>query len=86
MSGTEPAETDFMSGTHGQVTGLRLTTSAIVGDALDDAIDRGRLQGMRLRRASATLPRRKVLQYDARRHRCPHRLTGMAFQRALETR
>jgi hypothetical protein len=63
-----------MSGTHGQVTGLRLTTSAIVADALDDAVDHGRMQGVRLRRCSSTMPRRKVLALAIERADVPNLL------------
>jgi hypothetical protein len=74
VSATEPDTADFMSGTHGQVTGLRLTTSAILADAVDDAVDHARLRGMRLRRASSTLPRRKVLVLAIERDDVPNLL------------
>jgi hypothetical protein len=65
-----------MSGTHGQVTGLRLTSAAIAADALDDAVGRARLQGLQLRRASAKLPRRKVMVLAVERDDVPNLLTA----------
>jgi hypothetical protein len=65
---------DFMSGTSGQVAGIRLTASAIVADALDDAVDRIRFQGTRLRRSSSTLPRRRVLTLAIERVDVPNLL------------
>lgn len=63
-----------MSGTHGQITGVRLTTSAIVADAVDDAVDRARMQAMRLRRSSSRMPPRKVLALAVERGDAPNLL------------
>ncbi len=74
MSGAEPVPSDFTSGTHGQVTGPRLTSAAVVADALDDLVERIRMQRLRLRRASSGLPRRKVLVLAIERDDVPNLL------------
>jgi hypothetical protein len=55
------APDDFQSGTSGQIVGIRLTTRAIVTDALDVAVAVARGQRPRLRRAARALPQRRVL-------------------------
>ncbi len=72
MTTAEPAERDFTSGTHGQVTGVRLTASAILADILDAAAQHMTWQGLRLRRASSALPRRKVLVLAIERDDVPN--------------
>jgi hypothetical protein len=52
---------DFLSGTSGEVFGVRATTKAIVADALEDFRRRARLEPVRLRRAAGEWPRRRVL-------------------------
>jgi hypothetical protein len=52
---------DFLSGTSGQVGGIRGTTRAVLADARDDGLAWARLLPPRLRRAARTLPRRRVL-------------------------
>ncbi len=58
---TSAGTPDFLSGTSGLVIGVRLTTRAVVLDALCDAIALARLDRWRLRRAAAAWPRRRVL-------------------------
>ncbi len=70
---TEPQE-DFLSGTSGQVWGLRATSRAVVADLLDDAVACGTLQGPRLRHAAAALPRRRVLALAIERTDVPNLL------------
>jgi hypothetical protein len=55
-----PAD-DFLSGTSGQVFGIRATSRAIVADALCDATALVRLEPWRLRRAARRWPKRRVL-------------------------
>jgi len=52
---------DFLSGSSGQVYGLRATSAALALDALDDAIALATLRPLLLRRAAARWPRRRVL-------------------------
>jgi hypothetical protein len=52
---------DFLSGASGQVQGIRATARALLADAVCDAVRWARLEPWRLRRAAATLPRRRVL-------------------------
>lgn len=58
---------DFLSGTSGQVSGVRYTTAALVLDALYDAVAWALLEGPRLRAAAARLPRRRVLALSIER-------------------
>jgi hypothetical protein len=58
---TSTSQPDFLSGTSGQVLGVRFTTTAIVLDALCDAIAWARLDPARLRRAAARSPSRRIL-------------------------
>ncbi len=67
---------DFMSGTSGQLAGIRMTASAILADALDDAVELLSGQGARLRRASSALPRRSVLILAIERTDMPNLLAG----------
>jgi hypothetical protein len=50
-----------LSGTSGQVAGIRRTGAAIVADAIADGLALARLLPWRLRRAAAASPRRRVL-------------------------
>jgi hypothetical protein len=52
---------DFLSGTSGQVSGIRHTTAAFVLDAVCDAVAWTLLERPRLRAAVARSPRRRVL-------------------------
>lgn len=52
---------DFLSGTSGEVSGVRYTTRAFVLDVLCDALASALLEGPRLRAAAARSPRRRVL-------------------------
>lgn len=52
---------DFLSGTSGEVTGMRATSRALIGDALADALALARGQSWRLARAAGAWPRRRVL-------------------------
>jgi hypothetical protein len=52
---------DFLSGTSGEVSGIRATLSAVAADTYADALALARLQGPRLRRAAHASPRRRVL-------------------------
>ena len=52
---------DFLSGTSGQVVGIRLSAAAALADALDDALELARLQRRRLLAAARVGPRRRVL-------------------------
>lgn len=65
MSGVPTARTvegeDFLSGTSGQVFGIRATTRALIADAAADALALARVQRPRLLRAARRWPRRSVL-------------------------
>lgn len=52
---------DFLSGESGEVSGIRATTHALLGDALGDALALARAEPWRLRAAARSLPRRRVL-------------------------
>lgn len=58
---SSPATPDFMSRSSGLVVGLRLTTKALLLDTLCDMTALVRLERLRLRRAAAAWPRRRVL-------------------------
>jgi hypothetical protein len=68
------ATDDFLSGTSGEVTGIRATTRAFVADALADAYELAWLRGRRLRRAAARWPRRRVLVLAVERANAPNLL------------
>src|SRR5947209_10899093 len=61
MRATGLAEDDFLSGTSGEVSGVRATTRALIKDTLADAYALAELRPWRLRRAAADSPRRRVL-------------------------
>ncbi len=67
---------DFLSGTSGQVYGIRATTRAAIADAVADAWAMGSLQPWRLRRAAATHPRRSVLALAVEREDQPNLLAA----------
>jgi hypothetical protein len=52
---------DFLSGTSGEVSGLRRTSKALVSDALADGVAVASLRSARIRRASSAWPVRRVL-------------------------
>ncbi len=65
---------DFLSGTSGQVFGVRRTTAAVAVDAWGDAMAFVRLRPRRLRRAAAAWPRRRVLALSVEREEAPNLL------------
>jgi hypothetical protein len=71
VTGAEPQD-DFLSGTSGQVFGIRATGRAIVADAVCDAARLARLEPWRLRRAARTWPRRRVLALGIERADMPN--------------
>jgi hypothetical protein len=73
---SEPAGDDFVSGTSGQVSGIKRTSAAIVADALADAAALARLQRWRLGRAVRGLPRRRVLALGIERTDMPNLLAA----------
>jgi hypothetical protein len=79
------APDDFLSGTSGQVTGIRLTTRTLVTDALYDAISIARAEPRRLRRAARQAPRRRVLALGVERTDVPNML-GSARTEILSSR
>ena len=68
--------TDFLSGTSGQVHGIRATTRAAVADAVCDAAALATLEPWRLRRAAASSPRRRVLVLTIERTDVPNVLAA----------
>jgi hypothetical protein len=67
---------DFLSGTSGEVSGIRTTTKALVADALEDARRLARLEPQRLRRAAREWPRRRVLALGIERTDAPNVLAA----------
>ncbi len=65
---------DFLSGTHGQVLGIRATSRALAFDAVCDAAALAALRSWRLRRAAAHWPRRRVLALGVEREGMPNLL------------
>ena len=74
------SDDDFLSGTSGEVSGIRLTTRTIVADALDDAAALARLEPWRLRAAARSMPRRKVLALAVERVDAPNVLPAAQAQ------
>ena len=58
---TDPGVDDFLSGTSGQVVGIKRTTAAVLSDAFDDVSALAGARRARLLRASRSLARRRVL-------------------------
>jgi hypothetical protein len=58
---------DFLSGTSGQVWGIRATSRAIVADAVSDTAALAQLIPWRLRRRARSWPRRRVLALGVER-------------------
>lgn len=67
---------DFLSGTSGQVAGIRRTAAAILADGLDEAVAHARLERPRLRRGARRLPRRRVLALAIERTDAPNLLAA----------
>jgi hypothetical protein len=65
---------DFLSGTSGQVWGVRATSRALAADAVCDAAALATLRAWRLRRAAAGWPRRRVLALGIERQDMPNLL------------
>ena len=72
---TEPAD-DFLSGTSGEVWGVRATTRAVAADAMADAWAIAHLRPWRLRAAAAHAPRRRVLALAVEREEEPNLLAA----------
>jgi hypothetical protein len=75
VTGAAPPD-DFLSGTSGQVFGIRATGRAIVADAVCDASRLARLEPWRLRRAARAWPRRRVLALAIERTDMPNVLAS----------
>jgi hypothetical protein len=73
---------DFMSGTSGQVHGIRATTQAVIGDAWCDAVALASMEPARLARAARSWPRRRVLALGIERTDVPNVLAGAATELA----
>jgi hypothetical protein len=65
---------DFVSGTAGEVSGIRATSRAVLRDAVCDALAVARLQPWRLARAARAMPRRRVLVLAVERRDAPNLL------------
>lgn len=65
---------DFLSGTHGQILGIRATTRALLADAACAALAGATLTPWRLRRAAARGPRRRILVLAVEREDVPNLL------------
>src|SRR6185437_14829664 len=65
-------QVDFLSGTSGQVHGIRATTHAVIADASCDALALAALQPWRLRRAALDSPQRRVLALAVERTDAPN--------------
>jgi hypothetical protein len=73
VSTPEPSD-DFLSGTSGQVLGIRATGKALAADALCDLTALARLEPWRLRQAARGAPRRRVLVLAVERDDAPNLL------------
>jgi hypothetical protein len=67
---------DFLSGASGQVWGIRATSRAIAADAVCDTLALLRLERLRLARAAARWPRRRVLALAIEREGEPNLLAA----------
>jgi hypothetical protein len=67
---------DFLSGTTGEVSGIRATTRAVLADAVSDAAAAVTLMPRRLRAAATALPRRRVLVLAVERRGEPNLLAA----------
>jgi hypothetical protein len=67
---------DFLSGTHGQVLGIRASSRALLADAVCSTLAGMALIPWRLRRAAAAGPRRRVLVLAIERHDVPNLLAA----------
>jgi hypothetical protein len=65
---------DFLSGTSGEVSGIRATTRAVLADAVCDGLAWARLEPWRLRAAARRGPRRRVLVFAVERRGEPNLL------------
>jgi hypothetical protein len=74
--GPAAASDDFLSGTSGQVYGVRATSRALLLDAAADAVALARAEPLRLRRAAAVGPRRRVLALGVERRDVPNVLAA----------
>ena len=81
---TRPGE-DFLSGVSGGVWGIRATSRSILRDARDDAAALATALPLRLRRAAARWPRRRVLALGIEREGEPNILAD-AFAELRRTR
>jgi GT2 family glycosyltransferase len=70
----DPPSDDFASGTSGLVFGIRATSRAVVKDAVADARYAARGTSKRLRRATVSAPRRRVLALGIEREDEPNLL------------
>jgi hypothetical protein len=84
LSAPSPSE-DFLSGTGGQVFGIRATSRALAADAVCDAAALLRIQPWRLRRAARRWPRRRVLVLGIEREGVPNVL-GSAQRELMRSR
>jgi hypothetical protein len=75
-AGAEASGDDFLSGTSGQVWGIRATSRALVADAACDAAALMTLEPWRVRRAAAAWPRRRVLVLAVERENAPNILAA----------
>lgn len=73
---------DFMSGTSGQVFGIRATTGAQAQDTLADAIAVVSLQGRRLQRDASAGPSRRILALGIERTDVPNLMAGVRAELA----
>ena len=71
----DPAD-DFLSGTSGQVSGIKATSRALVADAVAAGVTVTRARPMRLRRAERRWPRRRVLALGIERADVPNVLAS----------
>jgi hypothetical protein len=67
---------DFLSGTSGQVFGIRATSRALAADAVCDTTELLRMQPWRLGRAARRWPRRRVLALGIEREGVPNVLAA----------
>jgi hypothetical protein len=82
---TRPRADDFLSGTSGEVSGIRATATAIAADAVADAYEIALRRRRRLRRAAERWPRRRVVVLAVERRGAPNLLAD-AHRELLRSR
>jgi hypothetical protein len=76
------SDDDFLSGTGGEVSGIRATTRAVLADAVCDGLAAARLEPWRLAAQARRMPRRSVMVLAVERRGEPNLLAAARTQLA----